>query len=167
MVSPRSAKTILNQEKEHWRILRHFESILEKTVFAMWQYNLLQLDKPFVWEVITSELAYQSIFFYTNTSIDQTILYTLYFHCSLKGSPVANDITGLSVALFISVVMIPRTKSMVSWTIPWTWGQHLRVYASWTRLQNRWLSVEKNGKPWYRTLLICLKPICLIIPLYI
>ena len=28
---------------------------------------------------------------------------------------------GLSVAEFISVVMRPRTKSIVSWTIPCTW----------------------------------------------
>lgn len=48
--------------------------------------------------------------------------------------------TGLSVALFISVVMTSRTNSMVSWTIPCTCGQQRRVYASWTRLQKRWLS---------------------------
>ena len=47
---------------------------------------------------------------------------------------------GLSVAEFISVVMMPRTKSMVSWQMPCTCGQHRSVYASCTRSQKRWLS---------------------------
>ena len=53
-------------------------------------------------------------------------------------------LTGLSVPEFISVVMTPRTKSIVSCEIPWTWGQQRKVYASWTLSQNRWLSKEKD-----------------------
>ena len=34
---------------------------------------------------------------------------------------------GLSVAEFISVVMTPRTKSIVSWTIPCTWKPRYRM----------------------------------------
>ena len=34
---------------------------------------------------------------------------------------------GLSVAEFISVVMTPRTKSIVSWTIPCTWKPKYRT----------------------------------------
>lgn len=53
--------------------------------------------------------------------------------------------TGLSVPLFISTVMTPCTKSIVSWTMPCTWGQHRNVYASCTLLQKRWLSGIKRN----------------------
>lgn len=51
--------------------------------------------------------------------------------------------TGLSVALFISVVMTPLTNSIVSCVMPCTCGQQRIVYASCTRLQKRWLSKIK------------------------
>ena len=38
----------------------------------------------------------------------------------MMGSVWTDKDTGLSVALFISVVRMPCTKSMVSFTIPWT-----------------------------------------------
>ena len=45
-------------------------------------------------------------------------------------------ITGLSVALLISVDNILDTKSSVSCTTPWTCGTQRMVYGSWTRLQS-------------------------------
>ena len=49
--------------------------------------------------------------------------YWIYWHCgySLCDSLSQSWDTGLSVALFISVVITSSTKSMVSFTTPWTW----------------------------------------------
>ena len=65
-----------------------------------------------------------------------------YLHTEWEATKICKFemLTGLSVPEFISVVMMPRTKSIVSCEIPWTWGQQRKVYASWTRSQNRWLS---------------------------
>ena len=49
--------------------------------------------------------------------------YWIYWHCgySLCDSLSQSWDTGLSVALFISVVITSSTKSTVSFTTPWTW----------------------------------------------